>query len=315
MVNYAACYPGQGAQKQNMALDLHAKSARVRQLFALASDVTGTDVYKLLAESDEQTLQLTENAQLAITVADRSAAVLLQENGISFACHAGSSLGELSAYAGAGVITDADLFQIVKRRGTLMAWASDHSVKTNGELGMAAVVGIGFDQVSQVLQAAGAEGVFCSNDNAPTQVVIAGTAEKIARYTESLKAAGARRVISLRVSGPFHTPFMATVEKEFADYLSNFTFSDPVSPLYLNVTGAMAENGEQIRSCCIQQLSTTVRWTRIMQSMVEQQHITHALEVGPGTALSGLWKSSGHAVTCNSVGTYDDIQAFLEARS
>jgi len=315
MVSYAACYPGQGAQRQKMALDLYAHSARVRDLFALASDVTDVDVHRLLDESDEQTLQLTENAQLAITVANRSAAVLLEEHGVTFSCHAGSSLGELSAYAGSGVISDADLFRIVRKRGILMAWASEHSVKTNGELGMAAVVGIGFDQVSQVLQAAGAEGVFCSNDNAPTQVVIAGTASEIARHTESLKAAGARRIISLRVSGPFHTPFMATVEHEFADYLSQFTFSDPVVPLYLNVTGALASSGDEVRSCCIKQLSTTVRWTRIMQSMVEQQHVTHALEVGPGTALSGLWKSSGHDVVCKSVGTYDDISSLLEERA
>ena len=312
MVTYAACYPGQGAQRQKMALDLHAHSARVRDLFVLASDATGVDVYRLLDESDEQTLQQTENAQLAITVANRSAAVLLEESGIKFACHAGSSLGELSAYAGSRVIADADLFRIVHKRGVLMAWASEHSVKTNGELGMAAVVGIGFDQVSQVLHAAGAEGVFCSNDNAPTQVVIAGTAAEIARHSDSLKAAGARRIISLRVSGPFHTPFMATVEQEFTDFLSQFTFSDPAVPLYLNVTGALASSGDEVRSCCIKQLSTTVRWTRIMQSMVAQQQITHALEVGPGTALSGLWKSGGHAVSCKSVGTYNDIQALLE---
>lgn len=314
MVKYAACYPGQGAQKKGMAIDLYEKSQKVRALFELASDVTKIDVYNLLANSEEQLLQQTEHAQLAITVANRSVATVLAENGIVFSSHAGSSLGEYSAYAGSGVLKEADLFQIVQKRGILMAKAIENSVKTNGELTMAAVVGIGFDKVSEVLTAVGAEGLYCSNDNAPTQVVIAGTASEIAKHTESLKAAGAKRVITLRVSGPFHTPYMATIESEFRDYLENFTFFDPISPLYLNVTGEMAKDGKEVRSCCIEQLSTTVRWTKIMQTMVSQQQITHALEVGPGTALSGLWRSSNTNVDCFSCGTYDELQRFLEER-
>ena len=235
MVSYAACYPGQGAQRQKMALDLYAHSARVRDLFALASDVTDVDVHRLLDESDEQTLQLTENAQLAITVANRSAAVLLEEHGVTFSCHAGSSLGELSAYAGSGVISDADLIRIVRKRGILMAWASEHSVKTNGELGMGAVVGIGFDQ-SPVFKPRSRKGL-CSNDNAPTQVVIAATPFEMPA-TESLKSRRSPQIISLR-SRP--VPYALHGDREHESPITLAIHNPDRLAALLNVTEAVLQ--------------------------------------------------------------------------
>ena len=312
MVTYAACYPGQGAQKPGMALDLYDQSERVRNLFALASELCRKDLYALLADSDEHLLQQTENTQLAVTLANRSVTLVLQEHGIHLGCHAGFSLGELSAYVASGVLTDEELFAVVAKRGKLMAEATETAVKEYGELGMAAVVGIGFEEVAQVLETGGTDRLFCANDNGPKQVVVSGTASEISRYTDAMKVAGARRIIPLRVSGPFHTPFMAEAEAEFAEFLSGITFSNPKDLLYANVTGSLVSAGEEIRGLCSRQLSSPVRWTKIMRSIAEGQGFEHAVESGPGTVLTGLWRSGGFGVACKSMGTFEEIQKLAE---
>ncbi|MFA7672032.1 MAG: ACP S-malonyltransferase [Sphaerochaetaceae bacterium] len=310
MVKYGCCFPGQGSQKQAMAIDLFENSKTVQELFELASDAAGLNIFNLLAYSNEQTLQQTENAQLAITVANRSAAILLEEGGIKFSCTSGSSLGELSAYAASKVISEYELFKIVQKRGQLMATATTR----NGELGMAAVIGIGFEKVEGILKACGAENLYLSNDNGPTQVVIAGNAKEIEKYSQILKAEGARKVVALKVSGPFHTPFMGDSQQQFALFLEQFKFNEPQIPLYLNVTGKLAKDAKEVKSCCIEQITKAVRWTTIMESMVKDKNVDVALEVGPGTVISGLWRNSGQNIACHSLGTYKEIQDFLIGR-
>lgn len=314
MVRYAACYPGQGAQKPHMALDLHAHSKQVRDLFSLASEVCGRDLLSVLQQADETALQQTELTQLAITLANRSAAIVLHEEGIVPSCHAGFSLGELSAYAGAGVLDDQALFTVVSKRGRLMAKASEHAERTYGKLSMVAVVGIGFDAVQVVLTRMGTDTLYCANDNGPKQVVLSGTADELARCESALKEAGARRIIPLRVSGPFHTPFMDDAVKEFGEFLETIPFADPRQTLYANVTGSMVETGDEIRRLCTMQLSTPVRWTATMENMVADG-ISKALEIGPGTVLGGLWRSSGLSVDCSPVGTYEEIRKIREAQA
>ena len=315
MVNYAACYPGQGAQKPQMALDLYAYSTKVRDLFSLASEASKRDLYTLLRDADESELQQTQQAQLAITLANRSASTILQDQGMLFSCHAGFSLGELSAYAGAGVIDDFSLFQIVTKRGELMGKASTEAEHKHGKLAMAAVVGIGFEAVQAVLNRMNSQELFCANDNGPRQVVISGTAKEIDRCEALLKEAGARRIIPLRVSGPFHTPFMQEAEAEFSDFLNNFSFSNPKISLYANVTGHKVTTGDEVQVLCAKQLSSPVRWTTIMQNIVQEQDVTKAIEVGPGSVLTGLWKSSGLPVSGLLGGTLQDITAIEEEKS
>ena len=312
MVGYVACYPGQGAQKEQMALDLYARYSQVRELFTLASDISGTDVLRLLTEADGPTLQKTEVAQLAITVANRSASLALAERSLPIACHAGFSLGELTAYAAAGALDDENLFRIVAKRASLMAQASKDALRIHGELGMSAVLGIGFDVVSRILQDAGSTQVFCANDNGPKQVVIAGTLAHIEQLSERIKAAGARKIVPLRVSGPFHTPFMIPAENEFGSFLQDIPFSDPVAPLYVNVSGDRVMTAAAAKSSCISQLSSPVRWTRIMQSIVDAHEVSGVLEVGPGTVLSGLWQAGGYGLSCHKAGTCEDMDTLTE---
>jgi [acyl-carrier-protein] S-malonyltransferase len=307
MVSYVACYPGQGAQKQKMALDLFEQSEQVRSLFALASDASGKNLYDLLSNAEESELQKTEHAQLAITLANRSATIVLREHGVEMDCHAGFSLGELSAYAAAGVMDDTTLFKVVATRAQLMAKASKAAEQLHGEIGMAAVVGIGFDAVEKVLDDLHGTTLFCANDNGPRQVVLSGIASEIERCADALKQAGARRIIPLKVSGPFHTPFMDEAEREFSEYLADFEFMDPIGKLYANVTGDLIQTGDEAKRLCARQLSSPVRWTTIMGKIVGEQGYAQAVEPGPGAVLTGLWKSSGYAMNCVPAGTYEDI--------
>lgn len=290
-------------------MDLYQNSGQVRTLFTLASDLSGHDMRHLLEEGSEEELQQTENTQLAVTLANRSASLALQEQGISAACYAGFSLGELSAMAGAGVIDDEALFAIVTKRGSLMAQASKEAVASQGELGMAAVMGIGFSEVCRVLEDEHAEGLYCANDNSPVQVVISGLASEITRLSDALKAAGAKRILPLRVSGPFHTPFMAKVQEEYAEFLHKIPFKDPVVPLYANVTGLPVHSGDEARALSIQQLFSPVRWNAIMQAIACAEIAGGAVEAGPGTVLSGFWRASGTNIVCTPAGTYEQIVA------
>lgn len=189
-----------------------------------------------------------------------------------------------------------------------MAQASEHAERTYGQLGMAAVVGIGFDAVEQVLGQMGSGTLFCANDNSPRQVVLSGTAAELSRCEDALKEAGARRIIPLKVSGPFHTPFMDEAVEAFSEFLATVSFADPASALYVNVTGDRVTSGEAVREACARQLSSPVRWTRIMHRIVEDEGIAHTLEIGPGSVLSGLWRSSGLSVSCAPAGTYEEIR-------
>ena len=312
MVTYAACYPGQGAQRPHMALDLFRESASVRILFDIASDAAHMHMHDLLEHADESVLQQTEITQIAVTLANRSATLVLQERGFQLGCHAGFSLGELSAYAAAKVLSDEMLFTVVAKRAKLMARASQEAESRYGRLAMAAVMGLGFDEVQRVLETQGVSRLYGANDNGPKQVVVSGLAEEIDRCTAAMKEAGARKVIPLKVSGPFHTPLMLEAEAEFADFLADIPFADPQTLLYATVTGMPVLRGNEVRALCARQLSSSVRWTKIMEHIALECHFSRAVEPGPGSVLCGLWKSSGHAVSCLPAGRYEDILHMIQ---
>lgn len=312
MVTYAACYPGQGAQRPQMALDLFRESASVRTLFDIASDASDKHMYDLLEQADESVLQQTEITQIAVTLANRSATMMLQERGIQLGCHAGFSLGELSAYAATKVLSDEMLFTVVAKRAKLMARASQDAESRYGRLAMAAVIGLGFDEVQRILETQEVSLVYGANDNGPKQVVVSGLADEIDRCSAALKHVGARKVIPLKVSGPFHTPLMREAEAEFADFLADIPFADPVALLYATVTGAPVFRGNEVRALCARQLSSPVRWTKIMEHIALEGHFSKAVEPGPGSVLCGLWKSSGHSVSCLPAGRYEDILNIIQ---
>lgn len=311
MVKLIALYPGQGSQFPKMALDLFHASKKVQDLFALASEACSEDLYKILNEGTEQDLQDTKITQLVVTLANRAAYTRLQEKGVDFLCHAGFSLGELSSYAGGGIFDEQTLFAIVKRRGILMAKAAGEAEKKQGKLGMAAVIGLGFAEVEALLEAEKLEGLYCANDNGPKQVVISGRERMIAQAKDLLMGHGARRVIPLKVSGPFHTPFMDDATAEFSDFLASCTFQDPTEPVISSVNGDFVGSKEEALSLLSRQLASPLRWTATMQKVVafaETQDAALLGELGGKDVLSGLWRSSGLPYACKCIGTEAAIE-------
>ena len=308
----AFLFPGQGAQYPGMGKDLHDHSDAVRRLFDAASDAGEINLRRLLFDGSEEDLKSTDNTQMAITLVNLAAATVLAERGITAHASAGFSLGEYASLVQAGVLASEDVFAVVRRRGQCMERASrDLDARYGGTAGMAAVLGLSFDEVRETLASHAFEQVYPAIHNSPVQTVVAGAGEEFERAQQVLKETGARRVMPLKVSGPFHTPLMESARAEFAEYLETVSFTDPALPVYSNVTGARVASGKEARELCIRQLVSPVLWVDEQRSLVAEGY-DELIEVGPGTVLGGLWKAYAKAagtdsVICCPAGTVEDI--------
>jgi [acyl-carrier-protein] S-malonyltransferase len=302
-------FPGQGAQYPGMGKDLWESSSQVKDLFQLASDTTGMDLKRLLFEGSEEELKATDNTQVAITLVNVAAGMVLKERGIEPAGAAGFSLGEYTALYEAGVIRLEDLFPIVRERGVLMEKASRGADEPgeDGRSGMAAVIGLSYDQATDVLKSLEQDHVYLANYTSPSQVVLSGTASGLRKAEGLFKEAGARRYIILRVSGPFHSPLLEEARVGLEAYLDERPFSDPDNAVYANVTGQAVTSGEEAKKNCVQQVVSSVLWVKEEQSIAADGFV-RCLEVGPGSVLGGLWKSFSKEIPCLPAGTLEKIE-------
>lgn len=312
MAPILALYPGQGSQKQGMAIDLYHASHTVRELFELAGDIAGRNLYTLLSQGSEE--ELTQCAQTAITLASRSANIRLKELGIEIEAHSGFSLGELTACCSAGIFDDATLFTIVQRRTALMDEMSRKARQMLGELGMAAVIGLDYEAVTVLLEELNLKGLYAANDNAPNQVVISGLSESITQAKSVFLEKGAKRFIPLKVSGPFHTPFMEEATQPFRTFLDGLAMADPVDLVISSVDGKPITTALDAREHLSLQLARPVRWTAVMQRIKATRNSDIA-EVGFGTVLTGLCKNNAVQSSCLSLGEETTIQAYAKERA
>ena len=234
------------------------------------------------------------------------------EKGIFPSAAAGFSLGEYAAMKIAGVINTEECFSLVKERGKLMQEASD-SMAGDGEGGMAAVIGLEAKQVEALVAkwtGAGLEDLYCANFNSPSQTVISGTAFALNEAKERFKQAGAKRVIPLKVAGPFHSPLMQEAEERFRRTLEEIHFNDPLIPLYSNVSGERVFSGTQAKSLALKHITSPVLWV-MEEKAIAGAGIDRVLESGPGNALCRMWKESGLFIPCYAAGTVKDIETIL----
>ncbi len=297
-------FPGQGAQYPGMAKDFFETSQAVRSLFQLASDASKMDMRKLLFDSDEETLKQTRNTQIAVALAGSAAALAAREHGIIPSGFAGFSVGEWPALAEAGIVSHFDMFRLVAERGRLM----DEAGTASGGSTMSAVLFLSPDKIEQAIAEAGLKQVWVANFNSPVQCVISGTEADVTVAEEKLKAAGAKRVVRLKVSGAFHSPIMEPARAAFADLVAKVAFHDPAASVYSNVTGARIVSGAQAKELASAQIISPVRWIA-EESAIAADGFDRCLETGPGNVLSGLWKASGSQLPCLAGGTLDQIAA------
>jgi [acyl-carrier-protein] S-malonyltransferase len=297
-----------------MARDLWDKSSAVKELFDRASNASGMDTRKLLFESTAEDLKATDKTQVAITLASLCSGAYLRELGVKIEGCAGFSLGEYAALYESGILGLDDVFPVVKLRGDIMEKTARALDSGGGVPGMAAVLGLAYEKAASVVEGLASTGVHIANHNSPVQVVVSGTAAGLAKAEESLKAAGAKRLVRLAVSGPFHSPLMAQARVEYDAALAGIRFADPRLPVYSNVTGRRIMSGAEARTLCGEQLVSTVRWVAVEEAL-RADGFDRFLEAGPGTVLTGLMRALSPSLRCVPAGTAETIAKAAEEKA
>ena len=297
-VAMAAAYP-----------EAEAALAEAEAAFAGAANGTPTSVSlrKMLAEGPKDELTLTEHAQPALVAVSVAAARVLAAHGIEPSFVAGHSLGEYAAHVAAGTFSLADGVAIVRRRGRYM----QESVPV-GTGAMAAVLGLDASLVEQAcFDAAEGEVVSPANLNAPGQVAIAGHATAVARASERAKALGARRVVPLTVSAPFHCALMKPAQDRLEPELRGLATSTPRVPVVANVDAAPKGDADAGVDALVRQVSATVRWQEVVERLAAEG-VSTFVEVGPGTVLAGLIRrirKDAHVVSFSRPDQLDAVRA------
>ncbi len=304
-------FPGQGSQYVGMGRDLADRFEIARRTFEEADDLLGAPLSRIAWEGPEEELTRTRNAQPAILVHSLAVWRLVRDAIGDVACAAGHSLGEFSAYTAAGSFSFPAALRTVRRRGDLMFEGGEARPGA-----MAAVLGLEDEGVEAVCADAAGEGEACvaANYNAPGQVVISGDRSAVERAMEAARAAGAKRVLPLNVSGAFHSPLMAVAEGGLGDALEAVTLADPAFPVVSNVTGEPVRDATTARNLLLRQLTSPVRWSACVRTMIGLG-AGPFIEIGPGGVLSGLARRVERGVEARTLGTADAVEAFLEAES
>ena len=300
--------PGQGAQRVGMGRDLAQRFPAARDTFAAIDDALGVALSRLMWQGPEEELTRTHNAQPAILAHSAAVWAVVKDKAGEIGAAAGHSLGEYSAHVAAGTLSPTIAGQLVRRRGELMLAAGDARPGA-----MAAVLGLDTDQVDQACnEASGRDGVaVAANLNAPDQTVISGDPVAVGRAGEGCKARGAKRVIPLKVSGAFHSPLMAPAVDGLHDALTGVTFADPAFPVIANASGEAVRSGTDAKRLLVDQLTAPVRWVACMQGAAAFVPGARFLEIGPGNVLAGLLKRIVPGATAVTLGTADEVEAFL----
>ena len=302
MAEVAFLFPGQGSQKVGMGKALADAFPVCRDTFDEADAALGEPLSRLCFEGPEADLTLTENQQPALLCVSVAACRLLMSKGHSPTFVAGHSLGEYSAHVAAGTLSFRDALEIVRRRGRYMQEAVPL-----GTGAMAAILGLDEEKVARACEeAADGEVVSPANLNGPGQVVIAGAKAAVARAGERAKAAGAKRVIALQVSAPFHCALMKPAEERLAPELRALAAQDPRIPIVTNVDAQPKRTAREGIDALIAQVSAPVRWEAVVRRLASEG-VTTYVEVGPGTVLSGLIKKIHRDASIASFGAPDDL--------
>lgn len=305
----AFVFPGQGSQKVGMLADIAAVEPVVGQSFEEASDALGYDMWDLVQNGSQESLNLTENTQpLLLTASVAMWRVWQARGGAKPSFMAGHSLGEFSALVCADSLSFSDAVKLVRARGQFMQTAVPV-----GEGAMAAVLGLDDSAIIDICKASSGAGVVeAVNFNAPGQVVIAGHVAAVDQAIAALKEAGAKRAMPLPVSAPFHTSLMQPAAEKLSDAINAIEWRAPSVPVVHNVHGQTESDPAAIRELLVRQLYSPVKWVDCVNAMVKQG-VTTTLECGPGKVLSGLSKRIDKSLNCLNIEDPASLDAALAA--
>ena len=288
MNKIAFVFPGQGSQKIGMGKDLVENYPEAKILLNRANEALKeerVDIGKICFEGPEEELKNTVNAQPAILTISTILYKLLRKNKIKPSVVAGHSLGEYSALVASSAIKFEDAVKLVRKRGEYM-----QSATPAGTGSMLAIIGLEKDEISKMCEKINDIGIVeIANHNSPTQIVVSGEIKALKKLSVMAKEKGARRVIPLKVSAPFHSSFMETAKENLARYLEKVKINNPKIPISCNVSANYVRNKEEVRSALIKQMTHPVKWVDTITKM-NSEGINYFIEIGPGKVLKGLIK-------------------------
>ncbi len=300
----AFLFPGQGSQYIGMGSDFCAEFAVARRTFEEASDALGVNVAKLCFEGEAATLALTANAQPAIlTTSVAALRVVLEETEIRPDLVAGHSLGEFTALVASECLGFSDAVSTVRKRGEFMQEAVPAGVGK-----MAAVLGLTSEQVSELCaEVAGEESVVSpANFNSPTQTVISGEARAVEAASKLAKEKGARRVVELEVSAPFHCSLMEPAAARLKDVLGEIDFQPIKYPVVTNIGAEANSDSAKVADILVEQVVSPVRWAESLE-FLKDSGVSEFLEIGPSKVLSGLVKRTLKGVRCAGIEKTEEL--------
>ncbi|AVP36886.1 [acyl-carrier-protein] S-malonyltransferase [Staphylococcus felis] len=298
-------FPGQGAQKVGMGNDLYQTNEAATHILEKAQKNTDFDILETMFTDKDEKLGLTENTQPALLT---HSIALYEAMGRPQSDYTlGHSLGEYSSLVMSGVLQFEDAVKIVRRRGELMSQAFP-----NGVGSMAAVLGLSLEEVRAICEKLSTqdERIEPANINCPGQIVVSGHQSLIDQFVSEGKALGAKRVLPLQVSGPFHSSMMKVIEADFEAYINQFEWHDATVPVVQNVHAQGETNGETIKKHMIKQLYSPVQFIDSVQYLISQG-VDHFIEIGPNKVLSGLVKKIDRSVKITSIQTLEDVKEWL----
>ena len=303
MSKTAFIFPGQGAQYVGMGKDFYEQYPVAKEVFELASKVTGIDVAKLCFEENED-INITEYTQLAMLTTEVAILKVAEQKGLKADCAAGLSLGEYGALAASEVMELADLFALIRKRGIYMQEAYPVGGAMTAVLGMDATV---IEKICEETDGI----VSIANYNCPGQIVITGEQAAVERAMEALKEAGARKCIPLKVSGPFHSALLEQAGEKLTSELAGITVKDPVIPYACNVEATMVTKADRVKELLSKQVCASVRWQQCIETM-RAEGVDTFIEIGPGKTLTGFNRKIDKEIKTYNIETVEDLEKIME---